>query len=53
MDQGRHIGLKLLLAVSLLSACATAGGSSWGGGEPGRQVGATVPEIKVESLAGK
>ena len=53
MDQGRDKRLGLLLAVGLLSACATAGGTSGGGGDPGRQVGTPVPEIKVESLGGK
>ncbi|HEY5450917.1 MAG TPA: TlpA disulfide reductase family protein, partial [Polyangia bacterium] len=43
-------------ALFLLSACATAGGAGGGGGgeaASGNQVGAPVPEIKVDSLGGK
>jgi len=56
MDQGRHSRLAPLLALGLLASCATAGGA---GGEAtsasagGNQVGAPVPELKVESLGGK
>jgi len=55
MDQGRHSRIALLLAVGFLSACATAGGAGGGGGEvaSGNQVGAPLPEIKVDSLGGK
>ena len=55
MDQGRHLRLTLLLAVGLLASCATAGGGAGGGtsSASGNQVGAPVPEIKVESLGGK
>ena len=56
MDQGRHSRLTLLLAVGLLASCATAGGGGSGAmtsSASGNQVGAPVPEIKVESLGGK
>ena len=53
MDQGRHSRLTLLLAVGLLASCATAGGGGSGPASASNQVGAPVPEIKVESLAGK
>lgn len=55
MDQGRHLRLSLLLAVGLLASCATAGGGGGGAASAGsgNQVGAPVPEIKVESLGGK
>ncbi|HXU04652.1 MAG TPA: TlpA disulfide reductase family protein [Polyangia bacterium] len=55
MDQGRHSRLIAALAVVLLASCATAGGggSSSSASETGHQVGAAVPEIKVDSLAGK
>jgi thiol-disulfide isomerase/thioredoxin len=53
MDQGRHLGLSLLLAVGLLASCATAGGGGATSSSSGNQVGAPVPEIKVESLGGK
>ena len=52
MDQGRHSRLSLCLAV-LISACATTGGGGGESGGSGNQVGAPVPPIKVESLAGK
>ena len=49
MDQGRALAIAAALA---LAGCATAGAG--GGGESGgHQVGAPVPEIHVESLAGK
>ena len=51
MDQRRHIGLVAALAVAM-SACVTTGGEA-AGGASGNQVGAPVPAIKVESLAGK
>jgi thiol-disulfide isomerase/thioredoxin len=47
MDQGRALALAALLA---LGGCATTGAAAAGGGN---QVGAPVPEIHVESLAGK
>ena len=44
----------MALALCALAACTTTGGAGPGSGDaPGRQVGAPVPEIKVESLAGK
>jgi thiol-disulfide isomerase/thioredoxin len=61
MDQGRHSGLAgrgggprvlLSLALCALASCATAGGAAGGGGS-GSQVGAPVPELKVDSLGGK
>jgi thiol-disulfide isomerase/thioredoxin len=53
MDQGRHSRL-MPLALCLLTACATAGGGGGGGSSAGGDpIGAPVPEIKVESLAGK
>ena len=54
MDQGRHSGLTALVALALIASCATGGGGpAAGGSAPGNQVGAPVPEIKVESLGGK
>jgi len=53
--QGEGKRLAVACALFLLSACATAGGAGGGGGEAasGNQVGAPVPEIKVDSLGGK
>src|SRR4029077_11724730 len=56
MDQGRHNRLMPLVALALIASCATAGGEGGGaarGTESGNQIGAPVPEIKVESLGGK
>ena len=53
--QGEGKRLAVACALFLLSACATAGGAGGGGGEvaSGNQVGAPLPEIKVDSLGGK
>jgi len=53
--QGEGKRFAVACALFLLSACATAGGAGGGGGEAasGNQVGAPVPEIKVDSLGGK
>jgi thiol-disulfide isomerase/thioredoxin len=50
MDQGRAGALAFALLA--LAGCATAGGAG-DGPASGNQVGAPVPEIHVESLAGK
>ena len=42
-----------LLALTFVAACATAGGGGGGGGAASNQVGAPLPAIKVDSLAGK
>jgi thiol-disulfide isomerase/thioredoxin len=55
MDQGRHSGLTaLLLALVAAVGCVTTEGAAGGGGaSPANQIGAPVPALKVESLAGK
>jgi thiol-disulfide isomerase/thioredoxin len=50
MDKGRARALTFALVA--LAGCATVGGAGEGSGG-GNQVGAPVPEIRVESLAGK
>jgi len=50
MDQGRALALIAALA---LAGCATAGAAGGGGESGGHQVGAPLPEIRVESLGGK
>jgi cytochrome c biogenesis protein CcmG/thiol:disulfide interchange protein DsbE len=49
MDQGRALALAAALVAAV--GCATVGGGTSGGG--GNQIGAPVPAIRVESLAGK
>jgi len=49
MDQGRALALAAALVAAV--GCATVGGGAGGGG--GNQIGAPVPAIRVESLAGK
>jgi thiol-disulfide isomerase/thioredoxin len=56
--EGKGEGPRALLALALcaLASCATAGGEGGGvaaASASGNQVGAPVPEIKVESLGGK
>jgi thiol-disulfide isomerase/thioredoxin len=41
------------LGICVFAACATSGGAGGGADTGGNQVGAPVPAIKVESLAGK
>jgi thiol-disulfide isomerase/thioredoxin len=55
MDQGRSVAVATLAVGLLALGCATASGGA-GQGAPaagGSQIGAPVPEIRVESLAGK
>jgi thiol-disulfide isomerase/thioredoxin len=49
MDQGRALALAAALVAAV--GCATVGGGTSGGG--GNQIGAPVPAIRIESLAGK
>ena len=51
--QGEGPRILLALVVCALASCATAGGGGGGPASTSNQVGAPVPEIKVESLAGK
>jgi cytochrome c biogenesis protein CcmG/thiol:disulfide interchange protein DsbE len=51
MDQGR--ALSIAVAFLAVVGCATMGGAGEGGGAGGSQVGAPVPAIRVESMAGK
>jgi len=51
--QGEGPRILLALVVCALASCATAGGGGGGPASASNQVGAPVPEIKVESLAGK
>jgi thiol-disulfide isomerase/thioredoxin len=51
--QGEGKRVLLALAVCAFAACATTDGAGGGGSAGGNQVGAPVPAIKVESLAGK
>jgi thiol-disulfide isomerase/thioredoxin len=52
MDQGRALALAATLLA--FAGCATAGGARGDGDSGGgHQVGAPVPEIRVESLGGK
>jgi len=52
MDQGRN-RRALIAAVAILAGCATSGGEGAGAGASSSQVGAPLPPIKVETLAGK
>src|SRR5262245_60805314 len=49
---GRGVRILAAFAACAVAACATTGGAG-GGGDSGNQVGAPVPAIRVESLAGK
>src|SRR4051812_26957132 len=56
--EGKGEGRRIFaaLAFSLLAACVTTGGAGSAGGDTGGggyQVGAPVPQLKVESLSGK
>ena len=50
--EGRALIAALVLAFGV-AACATTEGAGGGGSSGGNQVGAPMPAIKVESLAGK
>ena len=55
MDQGRNRRALIAVAAVLVAAsgCATSGGEAAGAASSGNQVGAPLPPIKVETLAGK